>query len=162
GPESRVVSVPVSRKQGLAKYEPERGCFIGAFVLRDINISGRMTRWEELTRKGHASYLCYVGYGRAFPRGWVADVRSIGAVPNIALEPNDGLDAVRDDGPAVLLAASGSGVRARNAYGVSRGYLREFAREAAASGGPVFLRFASEMNGEWTRYHGDPALYREK
>ncbi|MDQ2731113.1 MAG: hypothetical protein M3Y56_05595, partial [Armatimonadota bacterium] len=41
-------------------------------------------------------------------------------------------------------------------------YLRQFARDAAACAGPVFLRFASEMNGNWTNYHNDPALYRAK
>jgi hypothetical protein len=60
-------------------------------------------------------------------------------VPNIALEPNNGLINVQDDA-----------------------YLRRFARDAAESGGPVFLRFASEMNGPWTRYNGDPVKYRAK
>src|SRR5690606_17176725 len=27
---------------------------------------------------------------------------------------------------------------------------------------PIFLRYASEMNGDWVKYHGDPELYREK
>ena len=27
---------------------------------------------------------------------------------------------------------------------------------------PIFIRFAGEMNGEWTPYHGDPELYRQK
>jgi hypothetical protein len=27
---------------------------------------------------------------------------------------------------------------------------------------PVFIRFAGEMNGDWTPYHGNSALYREK
>jgi hypothetical protein len=98
-----------------------------------------MTRWEETVGKGHASYLRYVGYGQPFPEAWVRDVRKVGAVPNLAFEPNDGLKAVRDDL-----------------------YLREFAQAAAASGGPVFLRFASEMNGPWTNYHGNPAVYRAK
>jgi hypothetical protein len=135
----RTIAVPVVRNAELAKFEPETGCFIGAFVLRDINISGRMVRWEQLTAKGHASYLRYVGYGRPFPKDWVRDVRRVGAVPNLALEPNAGLWQVQDEP-----------------------YLRDFARDAAESGGPVFLRFASEMNGPWTKYHGDPERYRAK
>jgi hypothetical protein len=133
----RVVSVPVAAGEALGKFEPPTGCFLGAFVLRDVNIHASMTRWEELTGKGHASYLCYVGYGKPFPAAWVRDVRKIGAVPNIALEPNSGLGNVHDDH-----------------------YLRGFARQAAESGGPIFMRFASEMNGPWTRYHGDPLRYR--
>lgn len=133
------VAVPVVRSPELAKFEPAQGCFLGAFVMQDVNIGGRMERWEELTGKGHASYLRYVGYGQPFPKDWVAAVRRIGAVPNLALEPNSGLGRV-EDGP----------------------YLRKFARAAAESGGPVFLRFASEMNGPWTAYHGDPKKYRAR
>ena len=133
------IAVPMPRPAELGKFEPEQGCFLGAFVMQDINISGRMDRWEELTGKGHASYLRYVGYGKPFPQEWVGEVRRLGAVPNLALEPNAGLEQVKD-GP----------------------YLRKFARAAARSGGPVFMRFASEMNGPWTKYHGDPGLYRKK
>jgi len=135
----RIISVPVERGAGLGKFEPETGCFLGAFVLCDVNISGSMTRWEELMGKGHASYLRYVGYGKPFPKAWVADVRKIGAVPNLALEPNHGLATVQD-----------------------AEYLRRFARDCAESGGPIFMRFASEMNGPWTKYHGDPKKYRYK
>lgn len=120
-----------------AKFEPSTGCLLGAYVIQDRNISGRFRRFEELTGKPHASYLRYVGYGQPFPLEWVAELREAGAAPNLALEPNDGLQEVRDDA-----------------------YLRGFARDAANSGGPVFIRFASEMNGRWTRYHGDPGRYR--
>jgi hypothetical protein len=135
----QTITVPVIRRAGLGKFEPEHGCFIGAFVSQDINVDGSMTRWEEVTGKGHASYLRYVGYGQPFPKAWVEDVRRVGAVPNIAFEPNEGLKQVRENA-----------------------YLRQWARDAAESGGPVFLRFASEMNGEWTAYHGNPQKYRGK
>jgi len=41
-------------------------------------------------------------------------------------------------------------------------YLHYWAHEAANCGTPIFLRFASEMNGDWCAYSGDPELYREK
>ncbi|HVF11328.1 MAG TPA: glycosyl hydrolase, partial [Abditibacteriaceae bacterium] len=41
-------------------------------------------------------------------------------------------------------------------------YLQSFARACRAMDWPIFIRFAGEMNGEWTPYHGDPQLYREK
>jgi hypothetical protein len=66
-------------------------------------------------------------------------LQEVGAVPHIAWEPNDGLDVVQDDT-----------------------YLRTFARKLNESGVPVFLRFASEMNGDWTAYSGDPEKYIEK
>lgn len=134
-----IVPPPTTAKLELAKFEPRSGCYLGAFVMKDDHVSGDMALWEQAVGKGHASYLRYVGYGQPFPEAWVADVRRLGAVPNLALEPNDGLAAVTDDA-----------------------YLREFARAASRSGGPVFLRFASEMNGTWTNYSGDPKTYRRK
>ncbi|MGV3721459.1 MAG: hypothetical protein ACO1SX_11175, partial [Actinomycetota bacterium] len=130
-PEAAEAPTAPQQPSHLGKFEPESGCYLGAYVLADINISGKMERWEELTGKGHASYLKYVGYGRPFPTEWATAVRGRGAAPNIAFEPNDGLGKVED-----------------------AEYLRGFAREAAKHGGPVFLRFASEMNGPWTNYHG--------
>ncbi len=134
----REITRPV-RRADLAPYEPERGCLLGAFVLLDQNIGGSMRRWEQLTGKGHSSYLRYLGYGKPAPKQWIADVRRLGAVPNLALEPNNGIWEVHDDH-----------------------YLRGLARGLAESGGPVFLRFASEMNGTWTQYAGEPEKYRER
>lgn len=132
------IILPPLRK-GLAKFEPASGCYLGAFVMRDENVNGSMAAWERRVGKGHASYLRYVGYGRPFPAEWVREVRRLGAVPNLAWEPNAGLRQVKEDA-----------------------YLRNWARAAANSGGPVFLRFASEMNGGWTAYSGNPTLYKAK
>jgi hypothetical protein len=123
----------------LAKFEPANGCYIGAFIERDFTVQGDISAFEQLTKKKHASYFTYVGYGRAFPSEWVEKVKAGGAVPHIAYEPNDGLKIV-EDGP----------------------YLRAWARDAARSQTPIFLRWASEMNGPWTAYSPDPKLYIEK
>ncbi|MBI3910637.1 MAG: hypothetical protein HY320_06860 [Armatimonadetes bacterium] len=129
---------PVKRP-GLAKYEPQHGCYLGAYVLQDHHVGNSMQPFERLIQKPHASYLRYVGYGRPFPKQWVEECRKIGAVPNIALEPNNGLDEVQDDA-----------------------YLRQWARDAFESRGPVFLRWASEFNGRWVKYHGNPRKYIQK
>lgn len=128
----------------LAKFEPAQGCYIGAFIERDFAFltkpsKTKIEEFEALTQKKHASYFTYVGYGRPFPMDWVRSVKAEGAVPQIAFEPNDGLDKVQDDF-----------------------YLRSWARDAARSQVPIFLRWASEMNGPWTPYGKDPAQYREK
>jgi hypothetical protein len=81
--------------------------------------------------------LNYLTYGSPFPVQWARNLPRHGIAPQIAMEPGSGMDTVRDDG-----------------------YLRKFARDAASVEGPVFLRFASEMNGDWAPYHGDPPLYR--
>lgn len=127
------------RALALAKFEPARGCYIGAFVEKDDQVRGDYTAFERLTGKKHASYFTYVGYGRPFPAQWVRKVKAAAAAPHIALEPNEGLARVKDDA-----------------------YLREWAQAAYRADCPIFLRFASEMNGAWSAYHGNPPLFRAK
>lgn len=135
------------RAGALAKWEPPYGCYIGAFIDRDERL-GRpffandqthqsVQAFGDRTGKKHASAFCYLAYGRPFPRQWAEWLADQGAAPHIAWEPNSGLGPVRDDN-----------------------YLREFARDAARARCPIFLRFASEMNGDWTSYHGDPLKYK--
>ncbi len=123
----------------LAKWEPLTGCYIGAFIEREPTLHGDIDLFEALTKKKHASYFTYIGYGRPFPSDWVESIKAKKASPHIAFEPNDGLLKVVDDE-----------------------YLRNWARDAAKAQCPIFLRWASEMNGPWTKYSGNPALYRDK
>lgn len=122
-----------------AKYEPDEGIYLGAYVLQDKKIDYSMSNFNAITGKKHASFFKYVGYGRPFPTEWVNQCKAVGAIPHIAWEPNNGLDQVKDDE-----------------------YLRNFAREANKANVPIFLRFASEMNGTWTEYSGNPSLYIKK
>ncbi len=145
-PPARVVvpQKPFVDAAKLAKFEPLKGCYLGAFIERDFafefkNSDEKIQEFEILTRKKHASYFTYVGYGTPFPGNWVASVKREGSAPQIAFEPNHGLDEVTDSE-----------------------YLRAWARDAARSGVPIFLRWASEMNGSWMRYSGSPAKYIEK
>ncbi len=121
------------------KMEQEDGTLLGAYVLQDDYIGQSMETFNEVTEKQHASFFKYVGYGQPFPTEWVEEVVAAGGVPHIAFEPNDGLEVVNDDE-----------------------YLREWARAANASGTPIFIRWASEMNGTWTQYSGKSDLYKEK
>jgi hypothetical protein len=134
-----LASTSGANSSGLAKFEPAEGCYIGAFIERDTAVMGNIPAFEELTKKKHASYFTYVGYGRPFPLQWVQKVARNGGAPHIAFEPNNGLKEVAD-----------------------AAYLRAWARDAARARCPIFLRWASEMNGPWTKYGGDPDLYKAK
>jgi hypothetical protein len=143
-PNSGASAPQVGGVSGLAKFEPPTGCYIGAFIERDTTVKGNILLFEEFTKKKHASYFTYVGYGRPFPLEWVRKVARNGGAPHIAFEPNNGLAEVKDSA-----------------------YLRAWARDAARAKCPIFLRWASEMNGPWTwtRYGSTPALsdvYKEK
>ncbi len=125
--------------QALAPFEPPRGCYIGAYVELDPVARDDIQTFERLTGKKHATYFRYVGYGRPFPFEWANKLKQLGATPHIAWEPNEGLGSVQDDE-----------------------YLRGWVQACAHYGRPIFLRFASEMNGDWEAWAGDPDNYIRK
>lgn len=133
----------------LAKLEPQTGCYTGAFIDHEDSIRGTYrdeygtwrrdaSAFNHLTGVHHAIFFMYLGYGRQFPTKFVRHMNDNGAAAQIAWEPTS-LDQVQDDA-----------------------YLHDFARAARESRTPIFLRFASEMNGDWVPYNGDPTRYIEK
>jgi Glycosyl hydrolase family 26 len=128
----------------LERLEPPNGCYVGAFIDRDSSLTehyfasqrhGDIDQFNKLVGKEHASFFMYRAYGHPFPTEWAEYVKSKGAIPHIAWEPSD-LAQVADDS-----------------------YLEQFLAEAERLDHPVMLRFASEMNGEWTAYNGQPEAY---
>lgn len=133
-----------------AKFEPRTGCYAGAFIDLDNTIletfkdsTGKVRRlpwaFESVVGKTHATYFYYMGYGRRLASDWITKLGQDGKIVHIALEPNDGLNLVMDDA-----------------------YLTTLAKEMGQTKTPIFLRFASEMNGPWVKYHGNPKQYIEK
>ncbi len=132
-----------------AKLEPIVGCYLGAFIDRDDQLKDSYfdENWqshktaEEFTKVAGvalASHFMYVSYGQKFPLKWIERCKAANVIPHIAWEPTD-IKAVRDDA-----------------------YLRGWAKAARATDWPLFIRFAGEMNGFWTPYSKNPALYKEK
>ncbi|MDK3156266.1 glycosyl hydrolase [Kamptonema cortianum] len=133
-----------------AKFEPQVGCYAGAYIDLDSTITETFTdrtnrvrrlpsQFESKVGKPHATYFYYMGYRSRLAYDWIEKLGHEGKIVHIALEPNLGLEWVKDDD-----------------------YLEEMATMFAKSGAPIFLRFASEMNGPWVKYHGNPKLYIEK
>lgn len=132
-------SIPRSNRQR-ALYEPSAGLYFGAFVEQDRNVGrNNQDHFNALTGRQHTIFFNYHPYGMPFPHNWARIAKEAGAAIHLALEPQGGLEMVKDDE-----------------------YLRQFARVAYAAQVPIFLRFASEMNGDWVRWHGNPQLYIEK
>lgn len=155
----------------LQKYEPTEGTFLGTYILQDKRVIGYKNPLGETTEDhnsyinlyensvttlngmgNHASYFKYVGYKTGNLNNlysWIDAVIENNAIPHIALEPNNiafngvtvkGLDLVQEDE-----------------------YLISLAKKLGEYNTPIFLRYASEMNGAWsTGYHGDPKKYIEK
>lgn len=127
----------------LAKYEPESGIYIGIYgegnksLIKDYVVDPQ--RITEVYGTSHSSLLYYNNYGvTPFATNAATRMKAIGGSLQIHMQPNKLDDVV--DGT----------------------YLRTFAREAKASGIPVFLRFGGEMNGEWVPWGLKPAQYIEK
>jgi hypothetical protein len=146
---AHLTDAPSPPRRILAKHEPAYGCYMGGFIDRDDRLGRGFTSNDQLHRdpsefarvvgKRPASTFCYLNYGRPFPMGWVNRLKEQGVAPHIAWEPNNGLNDVNYDD-----------------------YLIRFARDAARAECPIFLRYASEMNGDWTRYSGNPGEYIRK
>lgn len=124
----------------LGKFEPARGAILGTTVARNSELEGSLARAEQVFGRPFSGVLAYVLWGdlpSEVPE--VAEAKRAGAYLQLAWQPDQGLAAVKDDG-----------------------YVREFIRELAEYGGPVFLRFGGEMNGDWTAWSGNAELYKEK
>lgn len=145
----KLTQTELSLRTTKALYEPDVGCYLGAYIEFDANIKqmvrdydGKLRRdyitFEKIVGKPHAIYFFYLGYGKEAPLGYIRMLAERGKFVHIALEPNDGLDKVKNDT-----------------------YLVNLAKVLGKSGAKIFLRFASEMNGSWTNYN-DPVKFRAK
>jgi hypothetical protein len=137
--------VPAVPGKRLEKFEPITGMYVGLYPAGKL-LKGSPEIAEQAFGKKHAIYLTYTSWRQTytktnsvFPVAYAQEIAKLGGAIQIGWEPMSGLDDVKDDE-----------------------YVRQFAREAKASGIPVFLRYASEMNGEWVPWNGDPKKYIEK
>lgn len=135
----------------LGKYEPARGAYIGAFIggeqkFKDssYNWGGDLNEFEEFNEmigKKHATFFDYGSIGTTLNQSLQQqeqDIKAAGAAIHIAYEPNRGLQEVTKEA------------------------ITKYAEELRDLGVPVFLRYASEMNGKWVPWNGNPSLYIEK
>jgi hypothetical protein len=134
--EEQIVDNHSAEDKVLAKFEPKYGMYIGLYSEQDPAMQNFFSRSQSIYGKNHAMYLAYSQWGKPFPKQYAVRAKEAGSALQIGWEPTGGLDEV-EDGP----------------------YLRQWAREAKAAGIPIFLRFASEMNGTWTAWDGDPEKY---
>ncbi len=137
-----LVSTPPMTRE-LAKFEPESGLMIGLYGEgNDALYSGfgvDPAKVKVAYGKNHASLLYYNIYGSSpFPTSAAEKMKAVGGSLQIHMQPFT-LSSVKDDA-----------------------YLHEFAKEAKASGIPVFLRFGGEMNGNWVPWGMQPELYIAK
>jgi endoglucanase len=111
------------------------GCAIGAYVNGMSNLSS----FQSLIGKNLAVVLWYVHWQDPFPTSEADSVYDNGSVPLITWEPR-----ITHELGTLEAIASGS----------YESYVTEFLQAARDWGGPVLLRFAHEMNGDWYPWDG--------
>lgn len=72
-----------------SKYEPESGCYLGAYILLDKLVESDIVKFETLTDKEHQIYNNYMKFGDIYPLQWVLECYSEQKIPKITLSPQD-------------------------------------------------------------------------
>ncbi|WP_198850859.1 glycosyl hydrolase [Alicyclobacillus sp. SO9] len=140
------------------KYEPSSGVYLGMFVKDsltkklaaqdgDTSRDARLAYAGQAYGKKPAIYLTYRNFYESFPTQFANEVKSLHGAVQIGWQPEiqingqtKSLDYLFTQNPKQ-----------------TKSYIRQFIADAKASGVPVFLRFASEMNGPWTPWHSKAA-----
>jgi beta-mannanase len=111
------------------------GCAVGAFV----NGMNNLSSFQAMIGKNLAVVLWYVHWQDPFPTSDANTVYNNGSVPLITWEP-----WITHELGTLEAIASGS----------YESYVTQFIQDAKDWGGPVLLRFAHEMNGNWYPWDG--------
>lgn len=121
-----------------AKAEPLYGCYIGVNCFQDPFVDRSFQSFCQKTGKQHALLYNYARYCR-IDSYLLSMTKAQGPWLQAACEPDCGLKAVQ-----------------------AGAALDNWARSLGALKRPLFLRWGSEMNGSWVRWHGNPSLYIAK
>ena len=145
-----VVASLVLRADALGKFEPARGCYLGA-LLEEGGTATEITKLNADAGKQHAVYAKFLVLSRdafPFPSDWVNTVKAIspGSGVHLTLEPMTGFEDffAPNWGPG------------QPTYENSK----LFAEACRDAGLPIFLRFAHEANGNW--YPWAPSYTKER
>jgi beta-mannanase len=111
------------------------GCAIGAFV----NGMNNLPTFQSTIGRNLAVVLIYAHWQDAFPTSDADTIYNNGSVPLITWEP---------------WITNQIGTLESIAAGSYESYVTQFIQDAKDWGGPVLLRFAHEMNGNWYPWDG--------
>lgn len=130
----------------LGKYEPTNGAYIGAYISQEelyktdqfkLKNGNEFKHFNEKIGKKHATFFDYGSYGSSLSESFqtkVDEIKETNGAMHIAYEPGK------------LSQVTQAGIRA-------------YAEELRDTKIPIFLRYASEMNGDWVPWNGNPSEY---
>lgn len=73
----------------LSLYEPQEGCYLGAYILSDKESKIGIEEFEDIVNKQHCNYIYNMKLGERFPLNWVLECFSMMKTPYIIIEPPD-------------------------------------------------------------------------
>ncbi len=129
----------------------QEGCFLGAFVGTSQVDRDAIQRMERAVGKKLAQVVIFRDFKGSFPERECREIAAGGAVPHIVWEPHWWTNASK-----VTLADI--------AAGKWDDYIAQWGADLARFGGPVFVRWGHEFNGNWyawtlVRNGKSPELY---
>ena len=71
----------------LGMYEPETGCYTGAYVLSNIDINFDIAKFDDMTGKTHAAAVYNLRAGAMFPENWVIGCVAAKKTPYFVITP---------------------------------------------------------------------------
>jgi len=123
----------------------ETGCWTGAFMT-DTPDAASIEKFAFDFGKRPALILIFLDWGKFPSEAVIRDVYGAGSMLVVTWEPWQAVDKKGIDYDALL-------------NGKDDVYIREFALKLKAIKGPVFLRLAHEMNGDWYPWSGRKEAY---
>ncbi len=71
----------------LSKYEPEKGCYTGAYIKEDIMFDGNIEEFEKFTEVSNAFYAHSIRIGEEYPYSFVYECLKNMKTPVLIIEP---------------------------------------------------------------------------
>lgn len=133
GPVTEYALYYQAKNVGLSLYEPENGCYLGAYVLSNKAINYDMKEFDRLTGKKHAVAMYNMTLGDAFPDEWVVSCVAALKTPFLSVRPQKAYDLY------------------------DKSALNRFAAALAKYHIPMFVEFFPDPEAE----NADPEMYKE-
>lgn len=81
----------VQNNYKLSMYEPDDGCYIGAYVLGNRALDYNMKEFEEVTGRRHSIYIYNLVLGNPFPTNWILECIANMKTPLVVIHPKEGM-----------------------------------------------------------------------
>ncbi len=79
----------VNKNYELSLYEPDNGCYIGAYLLGNKNLNYDIKQFEKLTNKTHGIYVYNLTLGNPIPTNWILECIANMKMPLIVIHPKE-------------------------------------------------------------------------